>query len=256
MREVRSRLLRPLQVAGAIASLLAIVVFAAAMASFFSRASPANATGTEGLVMDRSPPGDMLIEGDHGLGAWTIYVTYNPSVVEVVDCSGQGMTCEAVAVDTVRLTGTSKQCVDTLLAVEFTGSGSDLTAGHGVAPSSSAATLDQNPVYGFVVAYDEGHGGSISTDSAATTDGVSDRITGQGSNNAAESSMGTGALVSVVSALGIIVLALGLFAMVCLQPLRLFAESGTLTPTSPPPPSTTGHRLHDEEGRATTERVR
>lgn len=201
MREVRSQLLRPLQVVGVLVGLLAIAVIAAiAMTS----TSLTHAAGTEGLVMDRSLP----------------------SAVAVVS--------EAPCADSVSVLQDAA-----VITTTTDGPGQELGS------------------WSFVVTFDEDYVVSISTDSAATTDGASDSIIATGPNTAVASDLGTNSLASVVSALGIIMLAGMVLAMFRLRTLRLSTDSGLPTPTSPSSPSTAKHPLHHgEEGRVTAENAR
>lgn len=73
------------------------------LGAFLGQSSTVYAADTESVVMDRSSPADMAAsETGFGLGAWTVDITYDSSVVEVVDCT---VPCSSIGSNTIRVTG-------------------------------------------------------------------------------------------------------------------------------------------------------
>jgi len=84
---------------------LPILAIAAVMvlASFLTQPSTVHAADTEGVVMDRSSSIDMAAaEAGFGLGAWTVDIAFDPSVVRVVDCTAS---CSSIGSGAIRVTG-------------------------------------------------------------------------------------------------------------------------------------------------------
>lgn len=158
------------------------------------------------------------IEGEPGVGAWTIDVTYDPAIVSVVDClPGKQSICNPeLAANTLRATGTraTRATEDIQVAAitfrcDETGS-SDLTLVYQAGDAIDFAVPDGRAVEGTVTCRERGEPTAIA-DTEATPELLPS--TGAGVGGTSESGVALWLLVALVG-----LAAVALFAALRLRP--------------------------------------